>query len=193
MSLNELAEQTIRDGGGVPSFLGYHGFPGEHLRLGERADRARHPVGRAGARRRRPDLRRLRRDPGRLARRRGGHAVRRHRLDRRPGAVAGVPGGHGGHPASQLRAARRKADRHLARGADRLRGRLPAGTASATGSLPSTAATGSARRCTWTRSCPTSVSPGRGPRLVAGGMLAIEPMLTIGQRRHPGTGRRVGR
>jgi methionyl aminopeptidase len=25
--LNELAEQTIRDGGGVPSFLGYHGFP----------------------------------------------------------------------------------------------------------------------------------------------------------------------
>lgn len=25
--LNELAEQVIRDGGGVPSFLGYHGFP----------------------------------------------------------------------------------------------------------------------------------------------------------------------
>ena len=25
--LDELAEQTIRDGGGVPSFLGYHGFP----------------------------------------------------------------------------------------------------------------------------------------------------------------------
>ncbi|OLL74126.1 Methionine aminopeptidase [Pseudonocardia sp. Ae168_Ps1] len=26
--LDALAEQTIRDGGGVPSFLGYHGFPG---------------------------------------------------------------------------------------------------------------------------------------------------------------------
>ncbi|MGD9528226.1 type I methionyl aminopeptidase [Pseudonocardia sp.] len=25
--LDELAEQTIRDGGGVPSFLGYHGYP----------------------------------------------------------------------------------------------------------------------------------------------------------------------
>jgi methionyl aminopeptidase len=28
LELDELAEQTIRDGGGVPSFLGYHGFPG---------------------------------------------------------------------------------------------------------------------------------------------------------------------
>jgi methionyl aminopeptidase len=25
--LDEIAEQTIRDGGGIPSFLGYHGFP----------------------------------------------------------------------------------------------------------------------------------------------------------------------
>lgn len=25
--LNEIAEQVIRDGGGIPSFLGYHGFP----------------------------------------------------------------------------------------------------------------------------------------------------------------------
>ncbi|MDT7644258.1 MAG: methionyl aminopeptidase [Pseudonocardiales bacterium] len=28
LELDQLAEQTIRDGGGVPSFLGYHGFPG---------------------------------------------------------------------------------------------------------------------------------------------------------------------
>jgi len=27
LELNALAEQTIRDGGGIPSFLGYHGFP----------------------------------------------------------------------------------------------------------------------------------------------------------------------
>jgi methionyl aminopeptidase len=27
LELDQLAEQTIRDGGGVPSFLGYHGFP----------------------------------------------------------------------------------------------------------------------------------------------------------------------
>jgi methionyl aminopeptidase len=28
LELDQLAEQVIRDGGGVPSFLGYHGFPG---------------------------------------------------------------------------------------------------------------------------------------------------------------------
>ncbi|MBB6373493.1 methionyl aminopeptidase [Pseudonocardia eucalypti] len=28
LELDAVAEQTIRDGGGVPSFLGYHGFPG---------------------------------------------------------------------------------------------------------------------------------------------------------------------
>jgi methionyl aminopeptidase len=27
LELDALAEQTIRDGGGIPSFLGYHGFP----------------------------------------------------------------------------------------------------------------------------------------------------------------------
>lgn len=27
LDLDKVAEQTIRDGGGVPSFLGYHGFP----------------------------------------------------------------------------------------------------------------------------------------------------------------------
>ena len=28
LELDELAEQTIRDAGAVPSFLGYHGFTG---------------------------------------------------------------------------------------------------------------------------------------------------------------------
>ena len=44
LELDALAESTIRAGDGVPSFLGYHGFPAQHLRVGERADRARHPV-----------------------------------------------------------------------------------------------------------------------------------------------------
>jgi methionyl aminopeptidase len=28
LTLDEIAESVIRDGGGIPSFLGYHGFPG---------------------------------------------------------------------------------------------------------------------------------------------------------------------
>ncbi len=35
LALDEIAEAVIRDGGGIPSFLGYHGFPGEHLFIGE--------------------------------------------------------------------------------------------------------------------------------------------------------------
>ncbi len=35
----------IRDAGGTPSFLGYHGFPASHLRVGQRPRGARHPVG----------------------------------------------------------------------------------------------------------------------------------------------------
>src|SRR5690606_11233565 len=27
LELDEIAESVIRDGGGIPSFLGYHGFP----------------------------------------------------------------------------------------------------------------------------------------------------------------------
>ena len=61
-----------------------------------------------------------------------------------------------------------------------VRGSRPSATAPTTGSSPSTAGTASARRCTWTRSCPTTASPGQGPRLRPGMALAVEPMLTAG-------------
>ena len=54
-----------------------------------------------------------------------------------------------------------------------------AGTASST----ATAATASAPRCTRTRTCSTTAGPGRGPRLVPGMALAIEPMITLGSPR----------
>ena len=43
--LNAIAEQNIRAGGGVPSFLGYGtpAVPGVDLRLGQRRGGARHP------------------------------------------------------------------------------------------------------------------------------------------------------
>ena len=41
--LDAIAEREIRAAGAVPSFLGYHGYPGHDLHLGQRRDRARHP------------------------------------------------------------------------------------------------------------------------------------------------------
>ena len=49
--LDALAEEHIREPrGDVPSFLGYHGVPGDDLRLGQRRDRPRHPGRRVLAR-----------------------------------------------------------------------------------------------------------------------------------------------
>ena len=45
LALDEIAEAVIRDGGGTPSFLGYHGYPATHLLVGQRASGARNPVG----------------------------------------------------------------------------------------------------------------------------------------------------
>ena len=70
------------------------------------------------------------------------------------------------------------ADRHLPRGRGR-RSARPAGTASST----ATAATASAPRCTRTRTCSTTAGPARGPQLVPGLALAIEPMITLGSPR----------
>ena len=48
--LDAIAERYIRDAGGTPSFLDYKGsYPGHDLRVDQRRDRARHPVARARA------------------------------------------------------------------------------------------------------------------------------------------------
>ena len=70
--LDALAEQTIRDGGAVPSFKGYHGYPASICAsVNEQIVHGSRP--RHGAGRRRPDLGGLRRGARRLARRRRGH------------------------------------------------------------------------------------------------------------------------
>ena len=156
-------------------------LPGVDLRVGERADRARHPVRRAGPRRRRPDLGRLRGDPRRLARRRGRHRSRSARSSAADLAAVGrLRGGAGGRdrggrcPDGAALATSRTPCRRAIAGGRR------AATAPTTASSRSTAGTASARRCTWTRSCPTTASPGHGPRLRPGMALAVEPMLTAG-------------
>jgi hypothetical protein len=74
--LDALAEETIRAAGGIPSFLGYQGYPASDLLLGQQRDRARHPEPEGGSAGGRRHLDRLRGDPGRLARGLGDHRTR---------------------------------------------------------------------------------------------------------------------
>ena len=165
--LDALAEQVIRDGGGVPSFLGYHGYPASICASVNEQIVHGIPSAAAGPRRRRPAVGRLRGDRRGLARRR-----RRHHRGRRGAAadlaaVGRVRGGAaGGDRGGRWPAARLTDVSHAVQTVDR--GRRPSATASTTASSRSTAATASARRCTWTRSCPTTASPARARGCVAG-------------------------
>ena len=58
--------------------------------------------------------------------------------------------------------------------------RRRSGRRATTASSRTTSATASAPRCTCRPTCPTSAGPSRGPKLVAGLALAVEPMVTLG-------------
>ena len=73
MDLDVLAEQHIRDHGGVPSFKGYHGFPATICTSVNEEIVHGIPERRPGAAGRGRALHRLRRDRGGLARRLGDH------------------------------------------------------------------------------------------------------------------------
>ena len=120
--------------------------PRRHLRIGQRRGRARDPR-RPGAARRRPAVGRLRRHRRRLAWRRRRHASRSVRSTAERGrcqrVTRGLPvGGPGRGPS------RRAADRHRRM---RWRPTIVDGRPATTASSRSTAATASARACTWTR------------------------------------------
>ena len=95
--LDAIAEDYIRKAGARPSFKGYRGFPGEHLRLDRRRGRPRHP-GRPGHRRRPGRIGRCRRDLAGLPRRRRPDVLRRHSAGGRGPAhrddASGADGGH---------------------------------------------------------------------------------------------------
>ena len=144
--------KVIADHGAKPNFLGYGGFPGDDLHLGQRRGRPRHPRPRDRAQGRRHHLHRLRRDRRRLARRRRLHRLRRRRP--RTGADRAQPG----HRGVDVGRHRRDAEGQPAggrlpgdRGATSAASRSPA--AASTASSRTTAATASAPRCTWTRTC----------------------------------------
>ena len=156
----------------MPAFLGYHGYPEDALHVGELAGRARHPVQEGEARGGRHPLGRRRGSLRRLLRRQ--RADLRRRRDQRRGAApargdrALARGGHRGVPSGQ------PAVRHRARGADGRRGRR------ASAWCASTSVTGSAARCTRTRTCRTTARAGTGPKLEVGMVFAIEPMVNAG-------------
>ena len=178
LELDEIAESVIRDGGGIPSFLGYHGFPASICSSVN--DRVVHGIPSAtevlaaG----RPGVHRLRRDPRRLARRLGDHVRRRRADPRRRGAVARPPGSRW-RPASPrwCPATGSPTSRTPSRPAPTPPRRA---TTASSASSRATAGTASAGRCTWTRSCPTRAHPAAGRYLAPGSVLAIEPMLTLG-------------
>ena len=176
--LDVLAEQVIRDGGGVPSFLGYHGYPASICASVN--EQIVHGIPAAAQVLADGDL--LSVDCGAIVEGWHGDAAVTVAVGTgapgRPRAVGGVPGRpwtpgsrrSGPVPGSATSRTPCRPRAEAAGGA----------TASRTGSSRSTAGTASARRCTWTRSCPTTARPGRARGWSSGMALAVEPMLTAG-------------
>ena len=173
--LDRIAEDYIRSHGGVPTSKGYKApaasVPDRHLHLAERRDRPRHP-GRLQGARGRHHLLRHRRDQGRPDRRLRRHLPRRGDLRRGAAPARRLPrrarrrdrGGPG----------RRGRRRHLRRRAGRS-SRTPASRSCAASS-----ATGSASHYHEDPQVPNFVTWYRGPQLVEGMTIAIEPMITAG-------------
>ena len=189
--LDAIAEEVIRDAGAVPSFKGYHGFPASICSsVNEQVVHA-HPGRRAGAARGRPDLARLRRDPGRLARRRGDH--RRRRRDR-PGAAADGRGGRG-RDVGRASPPRRAAPPTAGAGSptSRSTSRRRSARAGRYGIVDGYGGHGIGTEMHQDPHVLNHGRPGKGPRLVPGLALAIEPMITMGSPRTVGARRRLDR
>ena len=92
----------------------------------------------------------------------------------------GADAGHRGRAVARHRRgpSRRPRHRHLPRRRDRT-----SAIAATTASSRTTSATASGRRCTSRPNVPNYGRPGRGPRLVPGLALAVEPMVTLGTPR----------
>ena len=152
--LDALAESTIREAGAVPSFLGYHGFPGS-ICTSVNAQVV-HGIPGADTVLVEGDL--ISVDCGAILDGWHGDAAvtvdGRHPAPRRRRALGRLPRGDVG--GDRRGPARQPPRRRLARG----RGGVPPPPrpprARASGSSRTTAATASAPRCTWSRSCRTS-------------------------------------
>ena len=114
-----------------------------------------------------------------------GTATRRSRSPsaRSPAEVAGADAGHRGGACGA--GSPRRALGGRVTDISHARRDLRPRPAAATASSRTTAATASAPRCTSRPNVPNYGRPGRGPKLVPGLALAIEPMVTLGEPRTP--------
>ena len=150
-------------------------LPGHDLRLRQRRDRARHPGG-PGAARGRPRLDRLRRDRRRLARRRGHHRPGRRRSPPSSTELMAVTE-DALWTRLRRRPARRPAHRHRPRRRDsyvRQRGDY--------GIVEEYVGHGIGTEMHQEPNVPNYGRAGRGPELVEGLVLAVEPMVNLGSR-----------
>ena len=176
--LDALAEQTIRDAGAVPSFLGYHGYPASICASVN--EQIVHGIPSATQVLADGDLVSV--DCGAILEGWHGDAAVTILvgcgLRRRPRAVGGLrgraPRRYRGGPAG------RPALRHLARRADGVGGGRASATGSNYGIVAEYGGHGIGTSMHMDPFLPNFGDPGQGPRLVPGMALAVEPMLTAG-------------
>ena len=177
LSLDEIAESVIREAGAIPSFLGYHGYPASICASVN--DRVVHGIPSAAEILAPGDLVSI--DCGAVLDGWHGDAAitfgvgtldpvdealsQATRESLEAGIAAMVVGNRLTDVAHAIEMGTRAAEARYGR---------------AFGIVEGTAATASAGRCTWIRSCPTRAHRGAGPLLAPGSVLAIEPMLTLG-------------
>ena len=169
----------------TPAFKGYRGFPGS-ICASPNSMVVHGIPGPYELQARRHPLDRRRRDQGRLGRRRGAHRSRSAPVDARsPRKLLDVTAGVALRRRRAVPAGNHLGD--VSHAVQRARRGARASRSSARSS-----ATGSAATCTRTRRSPTSASPGKGPLLEEGMVLAIEPMVNAGAPRGADGRRRLG-
>ena len=177
LALDQIAEAVIRDGGGTPSFLGYHGFPATICASVN--DRVVHGIPSAAEILAQGDLVSI--DCGAILDGWHGDSAitfgvgalipvdealsQATKEAMEAGIAAMLPGNRLTDVSHAI-----EAGHTLPRSA----------TTASSASSTDTAVTASAGKCTWTRFCRTRDHPARGPYLAPGSVLAIEPMLTLG-------------
>ena len=172
--LDAVAEQHIRSRGATSNFLNYHGFPAticasvnDEIVHGIPGDRVLHEG----------DIVSI--DCGAIVDGWHGDAA----ITVPVGEVtADADRAHGGHRGRAVARVRRRYGSAATSPTSVMPWSRTSASAATTASSRSTSGTASAPPCTRSRTSPTTARPGRGPELVPGLVLAVEPMVNLGSR-----------